>query len=53
MEKNLIDEFHLLLTPVAAAGGRHMFDEVPDAPRLALADVRRFASGVVCLIYTS
>jgi dihydrofolate reductase len=52
MANNLIDEFHLLLTPVAAGSGRHMFEEIQGAPQLALADVRRFASGVLVLIYT-
>lgn len=51
MENSLVDEFHLLLTPVAAGGGRHMFEEVQGAPQLSLADVRRFASGVLLLIY--
>jgi dihydrofolate reductase len=52
MADNLIDEFHLLLAPVAAGSGRHMFEEVLGAPHLSLADVRRFASGVLVLIYT-
>ena len=52
MADNLIDEFHLLLTPVAAGAGQHMFEEIKGAPHLALADVRRFASGVLVLIYT-
>ena len=52
MAKNLIDEFHLLLTPVAAGSGQHMFEEIDGAPQLSLADVRRFASGVLILIYT-
>ncbi|MGH3210010.1 MAG: dihydrofolate reductase family protein [Trebonia sp.] len=52
MAAGLIDEFHLLLTPVAAGSGRHLFEEIPDAPGLTLADVRRFASGVLVLIYT-
>ncbi len=46
MAGNLIDEFHLLLTPVAAGSGRHLFEEIQGAPQLSLADVRRFASGV-------
>jgi dihydrofolate reductase len=49
---NLIDEFHLLLTPVAAGAGQHLFEEIQGAPQLSLADVRRFASGVLVLIYT-
>jgi dihydrofolate reductase len=30
MASNLIDEFHLLLTPVAAGSGRHMFEDIDD-----------------------
>jgi dihydrofolate reductase len=52
MENSLIDEFHLLLTPVAAGSGEHMFEAVSGAPQLRLADVRRFASGVLVLVYT-
>jgi dihydrofolate reductase len=52
MASNLIDEFHLLLTPVAAGAGRHMFEEIGGAPQLSLADVRRFASGELILVYT-
>ena len=52
MANNLIDEFHLLLTPVAAGSGQHLFEEIDGAPQLSLADVRRFASGVLVLIYT-
>jgi len=52
MADNLIDEFHLLLTPVAAGSGRHMFEDIQGAPQLSLADVRRFASGVLLLVYT-
>jgi dihydrofolate reductase len=52
MTNNLIDEFHLLLTPVAAGSGQHLFEEIHDAPQLSLADVRRFASGVLVLVYT-
>lgn len=52
MKNNLIDEFHLLLTPVAAGSGQHLFEEIHGAPQLSLADVRRFASGVLVLVYT-
>ena len=51
MEHGLIDEFHLLLTPVAAGSGQHMFEEIPGAPQLSLADVRHFDSGVLVLTY--
>jgi dihydrofolate reductase len=53
MANNLVDEFHLLLTPVAIGSGQHLFEEIHDAPHLSLADVRRFASGVLVLVYTS
>jgi dihydrofolate reductase len=52
MEHGLIDEFHLLLAPVATGEGRHMFEDIPGVPQLSLKDVRRHASGVVILIYT-
>ena len=52
MEHGLIDEFHLLLTPVAAGGGQHLFESIDTAPALELADVTRFASGVLKLVYT-
>jgi dihydrofolate reductase len=52
MANNLIDEFHLLLAPVAAGSGRHLFEEIPGTPGLSLADVRHFASGELILIYT-
>jgi dihydrofolate reductase len=52
MARRLIDEFHLLLTPVAAGAGQHMFEEIGGAPHLSLAGVRRFASGVLLLVYT-
>jgi dihydrofolate reductase len=52
MAHNLIDEFHLLLAPVAAGSGQHMFELIEDAPHLALADVRRHASGELILVYT-
>ena len=52
MDNNLIDEFHLLLTPVAAGSGQHLFEDVHGAPQLSLADLTRFASGVLVLVYT-
>jgi dihydrofolate reductase len=52
MADELVDEFHLLLTPVAAGSGQHMFEEIHSAPQLSLVDVRRFASGVLVLVYT-
>jgi dihydrofolate reductase len=51
MEHHLIDEIHLLLTPVAVGKGRHMFEDLDSAPQLRLTEVERFASGVVHLVY--
>jgi dihydrofolate reductase len=52
MERGLIDEFHLLLTPVAVGRGLHMFEGVRTATTLRLVDVTRFKNGVVLLVYT-
>jgi dihydrofolate reductase len=48
----LVDEYHLFVVPVVVGGGTAVF---PDGVRaeLALADQRRFASGVVYLRYRS
>ncbi|HMK96094.1 MAG TPA: dihydrofolate reductase family protein [Acidimicrobiales bacterium] len=51
MGHGLIDEFHVLLTPAAVGKGRHMFEELNGASQLRLAELRRFASGVVHLVY--
>jgi dihydrofolate reductase len=52
MERGLIDEFHLLLAPVAVGRGQHLFESIDTAPALALADVKRFSNGVLILVYT-
>jgi dihydrofolate reductase len=52
MEHGLIDEFHLMITPVAVGRGQHLFEALESAPALNLVDVTRFASGVVVLVYT-
>jgi dihydrofolate reductase len=52
MKEGLIDEFHMLLTPVAVGTGQHMFESITDSPALHLADHRAFKNGVVLLIYT-
>jgi hypothetical protein len=36
----------------AAGSGQHLFEEIRGAPHLSLTDVRRFASGVLVLVYT-
>ena len=51
IEHGLIDEFHLLLAPVAVGRGQHMFETVSSAPTLKLAEVTQFNSGVLLLIY--
>ena len=51
MESGLIDEFHLLLAPVATGSGQHMFEEITGAPHLDLLDLKRSGSGVVILRY--
>jgi dihydrofolate reductase len=52
MEHGLIDEFHLLLTPVAVGKGQHLFEDIKSAPSLNLVDVTRHNNGVVILTYT-
>ena len=52
MEHGLIDEFHLLLTPVAVGKGQHLFEDIDTAPALNLVDVTQFNNGVVVLVYT-
>jgi dihydrofolate reductase len=52
MEHGLIDEFHLLMTPVAIGRGQHMFEAIENGPALNLVDVTRFSNGVVILTYT-
>jgi dihydrofolate reductase len=52
MENGLIDEFHLLIAPVAIGRGQHLFECIDTAPALNLVDVTRFSNGVVILIYT-
>lgn len=51
MEHGLVDEFHLLLTPVAVSQGPHLFEGIDTAPALKLADISRFDNGVLVLVY--
>lgn len=51
MSHQLIDEFHLLLTPVAVGSGSHLFEGIDEIRGLHLAEVHRFRSGVVRLVY--
>jgi dihydrofolate reductase len=52
MEHGLIDEFHLLMTPVAVGKGQHLFEHLENEPQLSLVDVTRFSNSVVVLVYT-
>ena len=52
MQHGLVDEFHLLMTPVAVGRGQHLFEAIDNGPALKLAEVKRFSSGVVLLVYT-
>lgn len=51
MEHGLIDEFHILPTPVTIGKGKHLFESVDTAPTLRLLDITRFDGGVVVLVY--
>jgi dihydrofolate reductase len=51
IEHGLIDEFHLLLTPIGIGRGTHLFEQIDSAPQLRLVEVTRFASGVLTLVY--
>lgn len=52
MEHGLIDEFHLLVTPVAVGRGQHLFEAIDSSPALKLADVTRLSNDVLRLTYT-
>lgn len=52
MANGLIDEFQLLLTPVAVGAGQHLFEAMTGAPQLKLDRVERFQNGVLLLVYT-
>jgi dihydrofolate reductase len=51
MEHGLVDEFHLLVTPVAVGKGQHVFEDIDFAPHLKLERMTQFSNGVVILIY--
>jgi len=51
MEHELIDEFHLFLTPVAIGKGQHLFESIDTAPHLRLVEINRLDSGVLILVY--
>jgi dihydrofolate reductase len=51
MRHGLIDEFHLLVTPVARGRGQHLFEDIDTSPTLELLGCTTFRSGVVLLTY--
>jgi dihydrofolate reductase len=53
IENGLIDEFHILLTPVAIGTGKHLFEfEIPGGPpNLRLLRTDAFTNGVILLVY--
>ncbi len=53
MAADLIDEFHLVLHPVMAGGGRHLLHagSLPEILKLELTDTRVFKNGCVALCY--
>jgi len=51
MERDLVDEFQLLLFPVILGSGKHLFRDGIDLRPLRLVDTRVFDSGVVLLVY--
>ena len=48
---DLIDEYRLLIQPLALGQGRGPFDQLPDSRHLNLVEARSFPSGVVVHIY--
>ena len=48
---DLIDEYRLLIQPMALGTGRPLFDQVTDPKRLELVEAQPFPSGIVVHIY--
>ena len=51
MEHNLVDEYRVMVFPVAVGSGFRLFPETPSKTVLKLADTRTFDSGVVMHTY--
>jgi len=47
----LIDEYRLVIQPVAVGGGLPLFKDLPKALRLTLVEARSFGSGAVAHVY--
>jgi dihydrofolate reductase len=50
-QENLIDEYQMMVDPVALGGGRSMFEGIKDKLTLKLAKTRTFQNGKVYLCY--
>jgi dihydrofolate reductase len=50
MQNELVDEYHLIVCPIVLGSGKHLFKDGSNAA-LKLADVTRFRSGAILLIY--
>ena len=48
---NLIDEYQMIVNPIALGKGRTMFDDIGDKLKLALTSTRTFKNGNVLLCY--
>ena len=51
MQAGLVDEFQIIVNPVALGGGTSLFKGLPEKAKLTLTDTRRFKSGTVMLTY--
>ncbi len=53
MKENLIDEYHIQISPVLTGGGRPLFQNNTDFKNLHLKDVRKYNTGTVFLNYAN
>jgi dihydrofolate reductase len=51
LHHNLIDEYRIMLHPVIAGSGKHLFRDGNDLTTLKLMDTKTFSSGIVVLSY--
>jgi dihydrofolate reductase len=51
MKANLIDEYHLHVSPALAGGGRRLFAETDSLTKLKLAGFKNYDNGVILLQY--
>ena len=51
LERGLMDELHIILTPMLLGGGKTVFDGITKRYPLRLLSTRSFNSGNVVLVY--